>query len=98
MARFEDNVEFIDDTLQSPNTEIFEDARNFSPLATTEYARRARAINRLRDLGVDRLELEWIDGEKFGISLPKIVLVGNQNSGKSSLIEAISQVKVPQDE
>jgi hypothetical protein len=94
MARYEDNV----DTIQSPNTEIFEDARNFSPLAATEYARRARAINRLRDLGVDRLELEGIDGEELDISLPKIVLVGNQSSGKSSLIEAISQVKVPQDD
>jgi hypothetical protein len=98
MARYEDNADLPDDTILSPNTETFEDARNFSPLAATEYARRARAINRLRDLGIDRLELEGIDGEELKISLPKIVLVGNQSSGKSSLIEAISQVKVPQDD
>ena len=68
----------------------------FNDLADTQYARRARAINLLRDLGVDRLELEGTEGERLEISLPKIVLVGNQSSGKSSLIEAISQVKVPQ--
>ena len=95
MVGYEGNIE-LDDDIRSPDTERFEDARNFSPLADTEYARRARAINRLRDLGVDRLELEGIDGEELDISLPKIVLVGNQSSGKSSLIEAISQVKVPQ--
>src|SRR5271169_2371326 len=97
MVGLEGNIE-LDDDIRSPDTERFEDARNFSPLAATEYARRARAINRLRDLGVDRLELEGIDGEELEISLPKIVLVGNQSSGKSSLIEAISQVKVPQDD
>ena len=32
--------------------------------------------------------------EQF-ISLPKITVVGNQSAGKSSLIEAISQIKVP---
>lgn len=98
MARYEDNVDLPGDAILSPNTETFEDARNVSPLAATEYARRACAINRLRDLGVDRIELEGIDGKELEISLPKIVLVGNQSSGKSSLIEAISQVKVPQDD
>jgi len=29
------------------------------------------------------------------IPLPKIVVIGNQSAGKSSLIEAISQIKVP---
>jgi hypothetical protein len=98
MARFEDNVELVDEHLLSPNSETFVDARVFSPLAATEYSRRARIVNRLRDLGVDRLELPGIDGEEFDISLPKIVLVGNQSSGKSSLIEAISQIKVPRDD
>jgi len=98
MARF-DLVEAVDAmTLQSPDADTFEDARTFSALATTDYPRWARAINRLRDLGLDRLELPGIDEEPFNISLPKIVLVGNQSSGKSSLIEAISKVKVPRDD
>jgi hypothetical protein len=99
MARF-DFVEAVDGlTLQSPDTGSFEDVTTrFSPLAPSDYSRWARAINRLRDLGLDRLELPGIEGEPFDISLPKIVLVGNQSSGKSSLIEAISQVKVPRDD
>jgi hypothetical protein len=61
----------------------------------TPYARSARVINRLRDLGIETMELEGLEGEPLAISLPKIVLVGNQSSGKSSLIEAISEIKVP---
>ena len=45
------------------------------------------AINALRHQGVEDL-----------ISpLPKIVVVGDQSTGKSSLIEAISEIKVPRD-
>lgn len=67
-------------------------------LAQTQYARSARAINSLRDLGIDRMEVSADLGiEPLKISLPKIALVGNQSSGKSSLIEAISQIKLPQD-
>ncbi|KAI9835841.1 MAG: hypothetical protein M1819_001739 [Sarea resinae] len=44
-----------------------------------------RAINELRRLGVEDLVLP----------LPKIVVVGDQSTGKSSLIEAISEIKVP---
>ncbi|KAI9672960.1 MAG: hypothetical protein M1817_003124 [Caeruleum heppii] len=43
------------------------------------------AINELRHLGVEDLVLP----------LPKIVIVGDQSTGKSSLIEAISEIKVP---
>lgn len=96
--KYDDNAQLVPNTTESPISETFEDARTFSPLAATEYALRVCAINRLRDLGIDRLELEGIEGEDFDISLPKIVLIGNQSSGKSSLIEAISQVKVPQDD
>ncbi|KAB8346057.1 hypothetical protein FH972_023109 [Carpinus fangiana] len=35
-----------------------------------------------------------IDG-KFNIPLPKIVVIGDQSAGKSSQIEALSQIKVP---
>ena len=44
-----------------------------------------QAIQTLRDLGVEIL----------GLPLPKIVVVGDQSTGKSSLIEGISGIKVP---
>jgi hypothetical protein len=57
-------------------------------LAVTEYARTARALNdvnnALRKCGADKL-----------FSLPIIAVIGNQSVGKSSLIEAISQIEVP---
>jgi len=43
-------------------------------------------VKRLRDIGIEQVENQ---------SLPKIAVIGNQSAGKSSLIEAISQVKVP---
>jgi GTPase SAR1 family protein len=71
---------------------------NLNLLAKTQYARSARAINELRDLGIDRMEFSQDLGvEPFEYSLPKIALVGNQSSGKSSLIEAISQIGLPRD-
>ena len=42
-------------------------------------------INRLRQLGIEDLV----------VSLPKIVVVGDQSSGKSSCVEALSEIKVP---
>ena len=42
-------------------------------------------IDRLRELGIEDLVQP----------LPKIVVVGDQSSGKSSLIEALSEIKVP---
>ncbi|KAH0537502.1 hypothetical protein FGG08_005720 [Glutinoglossum americanum] len=42
-------------------------------------------INRLRQAGI----------EDFVLPLPKIAVVGNQSAGKSSLIEAISGIRVP---
>ena len=44
-----------------------------------------QAVQTLRDLGVEIL----------GLPLPKIVVVGDQSTGKSSLIEGISEIKVP---
>jgi hypothetical protein len=67
-------------------------------LAQTQYAGSARAINALRDLGIDRMHFSRDLGiEPLEYSLPTIALVGNQSSGKSSLIEAISTIKLPQD-
>lgn len=45
------------------------------------------AINELDNLGIESLDLP----------LPKVVVVGDQSAGKSSLIEAISEIKVPRD-
>lgn len=44
-----------------------------------------QAVQALRHLGVENLDLP----------LPKIVVVGDQSTGKSSLIEGISEIKVP---
>lgn len=46
-----------------------------------------QAVQKLRDLGI----------EDLGLPLPKIVVVGDQSTGKSSLIEAMSGIKVPRD-
>ena len=59
-----------------------------SPLSQTKYAFSRQKLNEiikmLRDCGTE--------GE---IQLPKITVIGNQSAGKSSLIEAISRIKVP---
>ena len=59
-----------------------------TPLESTPYAHDSRFLIDLNDsLGESGL------GEF--LSLPKIAVIGDQSSGKSSLIEAISQIKVP---
>lgn len=60
-----------------------------------EYCRAVQTINDLCDLGIENLGIEDFENTGVPISLPKIILVGNQSSGKSSLIEAISGLKVP---
>lgn len=44
------------------------------------------AINDLQNLGLDA-----------SVPLPNIVVVGEQSAGKSSFIEAISEIQVPRD-
>ena len=60
------------------------------PLADTQYARTARAlndvVNALRQSGANNT---------LDLPLPMIAVIGNQSVGKSSLIEAISQIRVP---
>jgi GTPase SAR1 family protein len=57
-------------------------------LSETEYALTRKKLNNivkdLRKCGIEEVS-----------KLPKIVLIGNQSAGKSTLIEAISQIKVP---
>jgi len=65
-----------------------ESSNDRSPLSKTNYAFSRQELNKLtkmlRDAGIEEV-----------IKLPKIALIGNQSAGKSSLIEAISQIKVP---
>jgi len=59
-----------------------------SVFSGTEFEARSRKlvaiIQALRDCGTEEV-----------IQLPKIAVIGNQSAGKSSLIEAISQVRLP---
>lgn len=59
-----------------------------SSLGATKYAFSRAKLNEivkaLRDCGTEEI-----------IKLPKIAVIGNQSAGKSSLIEAISRIKVP---
>lgn len=59
-----------------------------STFAGTEYDQKSKKlisiIQALRDCGTEEV-----------IKLPKIAVIGNQSVGKSSLIEAISQVRLP---
>ena len=48
------------------------------------------AVDRLRDL------LDGIDGDDF--SLPSIAVIGNQSSGKSSILERLSGMDLPRGE
>ncbi|KAK0200154.1 P-loop containing nucleoside triphosphate hydrolase protein [Desarmillaria ectypa] len=61
------------------------------PINQTEYARRCREVmelyRALQALGADRL---------FPM-LPKIIVIGGQSTGKSSLVEAVSGINVPRD-
>ncbi|PBK94334.1 hypothetical protein ARMGADRAFT_90464 [Armillaria gallica] len=61
------------------------------PINQTEYARRCRQVmelyRALQALGADRL---------FP-TLPKIIVIGGQSTGKSSLVEAVSGINVPRD-
>jgi hypothetical protein len=65
-----------------------DETNDHSLLSKTSYPHVAqtyqKTIKLLRNCGIEGL-----------IQLPKIALIGNQSSGKSSLIEAISRVKVP---
>jgi GTPase SAR1 family protein len=62
---------------------------NGSTLGDTTYAVSRQKLNQivnvLRDLGAQRV----------GVNLPRIAVIGNQSAGKSCLIEAISQIRLP---
>ncbi|OCK79986.1 hypothetical protein K432DRAFT_393431 [Lepidopterella palustris CBS 459.81] len=53
------------------------------------------AINTLERLGLSQGSLAKGNRSKSEIPSPKVVVVGDQSAGKSSVIEAISDIKVP---
>lgn len=61
------------------------------PINQTEYAQRCREVmelyRALQDLGAGSLLA----------TLPKIIVIGGQSTGKSSLVEAVSGINVPRD-
>jgi vacuolar protein sorting-associated protein 1 len=67
---------------------LTKDELTIAPFVETSYAKSAQTlneiVNRLRECGTEHI-----------LQLPKIAVIGNQSAGKSSLVEAISKVKVP---
>ena len=74
-----------DEEVPSPEPSV---SKTTSAIGGTKYAFSRQKLNEivkaLRDCGTEEI-----------IKLPKIAVIGNQSAGKSSLIEAISQIKVP---
>lgn len=68
-----------------------------SPVTTTErfnlLADSAYSLSRAKVNEITKLLRDC--GAEMVINLPKIAVIGNQSAGKSSLIETISQIKVP---
>ncbi|KAF8808851.1 hypothetical protein BYT27DRAFT_7188333 [Phlegmacium glaucopus] len=61
-------------------------------LSDTEYARRCKLILELRS------DIQKLDSSQvFKIDFPRLVVIGDQSSGKSSLVEAVSGINVPRD-
>ena len=64
------------------------DERSTNTLGDTKYANSAKALN-------DVIDALRTCGTAAELDLPCIVVIGKQSSGKSSLLESISKVKLP---
>ncbi|KAI9058582.1 hypothetical protein FKP32DRAFT_1761410 [Trametes sanguinea] len=69
---------------------LHDTAAKVNGLANTAYAKTAKELNGF--VGHARAE-----GAQSDLNLPRVVVIGNQSAGKSSLVEAISKIKVPRD-
>ncbi|KAI0324481.1 hypothetical protein GY45DRAFT_1262750 [Cubamyces sp. BRFM 1775] len=59
-------------------------------LAHTLYARTAKELNGF-------IKSIRAQGAQSDLNLPRVAVIGSQSAGKSSLVEAISEIKVPRD-
>jgi len=71
-------------SLSRPTSSSSMAAPNGLDVLGKEVKRLMQGIQKLRHLGIER-----------DVQLPKIVVVGDQSTGKSSVIEGISEIKVP---
>ncbi|OCL10716.1 interferon-induced GTP-binding protein Mx [Glonium stellatum] len=72
------------------NGEILEDAPHGQTTSGIEIVGRG-----IKELVLVINKMEGLGLAKSDIPLPRIIVVGDQSAGKSSLIEAISEIKVP---
>ncbi len=73
----------------APSSPVYtNDEETFPTFRDTRYSQSTRTlneiVNRLRECGTEHI-----------LQLPKIAVIGNQSAGKSSLVEAMSKIKVP---
>ncbi|KAF9264314.1 P-loop containing nucleoside triphosphate hydrolase protein [Marasmius fiardii PR-910] len=66
-------------------------AETRTTLVDSRYSKRAK------DLIALNTEIESLSHSSFELNIPKIAVIGDQSSGKSSLVEAISKITVPRD-
>ncbi|KAF8420218.1 P-loop containing nucleoside triphosphate hydrolase protein [Tirmania nivea] len=81
-----------DDTSSRSGTEDIESREATPPPSDTGLDTLGGGMRKMVEL-VNKLRAAGIEG--LGLGLPRIAVVGNQSAGKSSLIEAISGIKVP---
>ncbi|KAK0443664.1 P-loop containing nucleoside triphosphate hydrolase protein [Desarmillaria tabescens] len=79
----------------SPPSEPEDDSTTV-PINQTEYARRCREVMELYR-ALQELGLLRCSADRLFPTLPKIVVIGGQSTGKSSLVEAVSGINVPRD-
>lgn len=63
--------------------------------SSTTLAEYSFSKGKLNDIN-NRLDAIGVEGVLESLKLPRIVVIGNQGSGKSSLIEAIAKISLPQ--
>ncbi|SJL16534.1 uncharacterized protein ARMOST_20060 [Armillaria ostoyae] len=75
----------------SPHESDSEQDSTAVPINQTEYAQRCREVMELYRA------LQGLGADSLLTMLPKIIVIGGQSTGKSSLVEAVSGINVPRD-